>query len=179
VICLCGFALAYAMVGNVVSYIGTNFAERLMYIPSAFLLVLLAAGLARMPVRSVVGVMAVLVGLGAWRTVTYAARWNDPYTFYATSLQQQPQSLRLHMLAAQQAVGRGEFQRSDQILADARQRWPQSAEVWLYSGIMAIQQQQWDAAEQFITRAHALQPSARTYTWLAELARRRATTQAR
>jgi hypothetical protein len=176
VICLCGFALAYAMVGNIVSYIGTNFAERLMFIPSAFLLVLIAAGLARLPARGVAAVVAVLVALGGWRTVSYAARWNDPYTFYAISLSEQPESLRLHMLAAQQAVGRGQFERSDAILADARQRWPESAEVWLYSGIMAIQQQNWDAAQQFIARAHQLQPSARTFTWQQELIRRRAAT---
>jgi hypothetical protein len=176
IVCLSGAALTYAMVGNIISYIGTNFAERLMFIPSAFLLILVGAAIARWSKPLRVGTVAVLVVLASWRTVSYAVRWNDAYRFYARCLEEQPESLRLHMLSAQQAVARGAFARSDQILADARRRWPESSEVWLYSAIMAMEQQQWETAQQYLDEAHHLQPSARTAAWKAQLDGRRPAT---
>ena len=37
VLCLLCFGLLYGLVGNILTIIGTNFGERLMYLPSAFL----------------------------------------------------------------------------------------------------------------------------------------------
>src|SRR5450432_3413336 len=50
----CGFALlalaiTYGLIGNIVSLIGTNFGERLMYVPSAFFLILITALIIKLP----------------------------------------------------------------------------------------------------------------------------------
>ena len=49
--CLLGVAVTYGLIANLLSIIGTNFAERLMYLPSAFFVILIAMAFSRLPRR--------------------------------------------------------------------------------------------------------------------------------
>lgn len=98
--CLLATGVLYGMVSNV-TLIGTIMAERLMFIPSAFVAVLAGIGLTRLVIRNpslrpiAVATVATLVVLGAIRTVTYAMRWNSASTFMQISLAEQPRSTQL------------------------------------------------------------------------------------
>jgi hypothetical protein len=100
-------AISYGMVANVF-LIGVVFAERLLYLPSAFLIILAAVGLARLPRRVTAIIVALWVSALGVRTVTYAARWNDRLTFYRISLSEEPRSVRLHVLLVGELLKRGD-----------------------------------------------------------------------
>src|SRR5581483_9668598 len=105
--CLLGVAITYALAANFLTLIGTIFAERLLYLPSAFFLVLVGLGAARLPRGATVAAMALLLSMASLRTMTYARGWNDRLAFYEASLRDQPQSIQLYILAANEAVERG------------------------------------------------------------------------
>ena len=107
---LISLGLSYAMVGNIVTIIGTNLAERLMYMPSAFFLMIIAAYAARLRTALLAPAVAVLVALGAVRTVTYARLWNDPLALYLNNLKHTPRSLKLYDLVLEQYEQRGDMQ---------------------------------------------------------------------
>src|SRR6185436_17384613 len=65
--CLLGIAVTYGLIGNIVTIIGTNFAERLMYLPSVFFVILVAMAISRLPSRAIVPVMAILLVLASIR----------------------------------------------------------------------------------------------------------------
>jgi hypothetical protein len=94
-------ALPVGLILNLVSLIGTIFGERLMYLPSAFFILIVAAWLARIRSTFLLAcVTFVLAGLGALRTVTYAAEWNHPEQLYLANIEQHPHSISLYMLTA-------------------------------------------------------------------------------
>src|SRR5258706_6067372 len=99
-------ALTYFMVANV-KLIGVVFGERLLYLPSAFVLILVAMALARLPRRAMTVVVTILLITWSVRTVTYAARWNDLLTFYRRSIEENPKSARLRVLLGRQLIDRG------------------------------------------------------------------------
>jgi protein O-mannosyl-transferase len=99
---LIALGLSYVMVGNVVSLIGTNFGERLMYMPSAFFLMIVAAYAARLRTAALAPAMAALLVVGALRTVSYARLWDDPLQLYLAALEHSPRSLKLYDLVREQ-----------------------------------------------------------------------------
>ena len=109
VFALIGLALTYGMIGNIVALIGTIFAERLMYLPSAFVAMLLAVALSRISIKIAAPLLSVVIALYALRSITYAAAWNDRLSFYDISLREQPDSIRLHILLANEYRLRGQF----------------------------------------------------------------------
>ncbi len=98
---LMGLGLTYGMISNIATLIGTIFGERLFYLPSAFLLLLLARYVAQVRPRHLVSALVVIAAaLGAVRTVTYAALWNHPEQLLLANIRQEPRSLSLYMLTA-------------------------------------------------------------------------------
>jgi protein O-mannosyl-transferase len=155
--CLIAAALTYSMASNVI-LIGTIFAERLVYLPSAFLLIWAAIYLARLrpiPLRCIVTTLLVLAG---FRTVTYAARWNDRYDFYTTSLAEQPKSARLHELLVTEMMSRGDLSGAARVAADGRRVTPQYWNLWVLSGEVAERQGDLQAADALYHKAFELQP---------------------
>jgi hypothetical protein len=159
--CLIGLGLSYGLVSNVAMIIGTNFGERLMYLPSAFFLMLMAMTLARLRFRVLAAMMSLLLALGSARTVTYAARWNDRMSFYASSLRAQPRSVRLNMLLSEEYQRRGDLAAAEQMLARGRAVEPTYARVWLNSALLAVIQGKYDAAASYAREAHRLDPRVR------------------
>lgn len=166
-------ALSYAMVGNIVTYIGTIFGERLMYAPSAFVLILIAAPLSRLRPTALRIVMTLLLLAGTWRTVSYARLWSHPTQLYKVTAAQKPQSVKLKILLAHQYLLNKDFEHAERTAAEARNILPEYADVWVRSAIIAMEQRKWDEANQFLAQGVRVDSSGYVQAWLAELARRR------
>lgn len=113
--CLLAFALTYGMTGNIVALIGTIFAERLMYAPSIYFLLLLGMALAHVRVPAVASLivagLAVAGGLAAFQ---YARLWNNPEALFAQCKRNHPGSERVYNLLFATYAERGDW-------CDARQ----------------------------------------------------------
>jgi hypothetical protein len=150
--------LTYFMVANV-KLIGVVFAERLLYLPSAFLLILAAMALARLKRRRIVAVILTLLLIGAsLRTVTYAARWNDLLTFYQRSIDENPRSARLRVLLAHQLIDRGDLERARRIIDEGLAITPDYWKLWSLAARVAIEQGRLSQAQACIDRAWTLDP---------------------
>ena len=92
--CLLGLGLSYGIVGNIVALIGTIFADRLMYLPSAFFLLAAAIVLSRFPGRLVAPGVLIAAALAGMRTYTYERLWNDPVALFQQTIRLHPRSER-------------------------------------------------------------------------------------
>ena len=94
-------ALTFSIVSNFLITIGTICAERLMYLPSAGALIAAAVGLERLAGsamarrRLVAGAIAILIVLGAVRTLTRNRDWNNEVTLWSAAVQAAPRSARV------------------------------------------------------------------------------------
>lgn len=174
--CLLSLALVYGLVSNVATLIGTIFGERLMYLPSVFVLVLVGMTAARLPRRGVAAAVSVLVGLGTLRAVTYAGLWNDRVGFYETALREQPRSVEIALLLGNELRLRGELDRAERVLAQARAATPDYWLVYNYSALVALEQGRFDEAEGFLRRSMALEPTLQAVAISEEVDRARAAT---
>jgi protein O-mannosyl-transferase len=157
VFCLVAAALTYGMISNII-LIGAIFGERLMYVPSAFLIPWLAFYLAKLPTKSLAVASALLMVLASMRTVTYAARWNDRLGFYESSLADQPKSVRMYALLAFELMARGDLPRAAQVAANGREVDPQYWNMWILSGKIAETQGNLHEAEAMYRKAFELKP---------------------
>jgi hypothetical protein len=154
----CG-GLTYFMVANV-KLIGVVFAERLLYLPSAFVLILAAMALSRLPRRrAMVAIVAVLLIGGSVRTVTYAARWNERLTFYQRSLDEDPRSARLRVLLARQLIERGDFDRARRVVEDGLAFAVDYWNLWALAARVAVEQGRLTEARDYLERAWILDPN--------------------
>jgi protein O-mannosyl-transferase len=117
--CLLAFALTYGMIGNIVALIGTIFAERLMYDPSIFFILLVAIGLARLPLSLASPLVVVLTIAGGLSAFAYARLWNDPIALYSQCVRNRPGSERAYDMLNWQYVGRGDWWASRRISHEA------------------------------------------------------------
>jgi hypothetical protein len=150
-------AVTYGMVSNV-KLIGVVFAERLLYLPSAFVLILAAMALARLPRRPRWTVATKVISLLGVRTVTYAARWNDRLAFYERSVAENPRAARLHVLLARELMDRGTWQEARKTLEDGLIYAPDYWKLWSLSARVAVEQGRWQDAQRDIDRASKLDP---------------------
>jgi len=114
-------------------------------------------------------ILMMLIGLGALRSFTYAARWNDPVRFYELSLRDQPQSVRLHMLVAGAHRDAGNWAEAERACASGRAVLPDYHDIWSLSGEIARQQGKLEEAEVYLKKAFDLWPNIITYKRLAEV----------
>ena len=159
VFCLLGVAATYGMVANVLTLIGTIFAERLLYLPSAFFVMLIGIGAARVPARAVAPALVVLLALGSLRTFSYARRWNDRLAFYEASLREQPRSIQLYLLLSSDARVRGDLDLAERVIADARKIAPDYWVVLNYSALVAVERKDYDAADRYACQSMAVEPN--------------------
>ncbi len=92
----CAFVLVtYLPTSNLLFAIGTPFAERLLYLPSVGVCVLLAAGLAAIPRRSVaIGLLVLVAAVGSALTLRRAADWRDDRALFEHEIAHPPYSAR-------------------------------------------------------------------------------------
>lgn len=151
-------AVSLAIPMNLVAIIGTVFGERLMYLPSAFLLIAAAISLAALPRRVNLALATVISLLFAARTVAYATEWQDRLLFYERSLQRQPTSIRLLMLTAHEHHRRGNEARAECLLYRARAIAPGYDELLLRLAIFAAQRGEFALARARLDDAMDLAP---------------------
>ena len=154
--CLLYLGLAYGFISNFVFVIGTVMGDRLIYLGSVFFIILVAAGLGRLPGRGMVALTAVLLVLASARTVTYAARWNDPLELFAAARRQFPRSVQLHVLEADWRVRRGQLDEAARVLEAGRQVEPESQNVWAWSEEVARRRGRDAEAQEYAKRAFHL-----------------------
>lgn len=166
----------YGVVSNV-TLIGTVFGERLLYLPSAFLIALvgvpfetclwgarirggasdrartLCPGLFGSAVtgsvrgRIALAAFAIVVVLFSVRTVTYAVRWNDRLTFYEQSWADQPRAIRLAVLVAEERIGRGDVAGGRRAVEGGLALAPDYWKLWTLAMWAAIEDGDWPEAE--------------------------------
>jgi tetratricopeptide (TPR) repeat protein len=92
-------AVAASLTSNLVVFIGTILAERLMYLPSAGVCLLGAAGAAWLARRRglipSVAAVAVAAGAGAARTAVRLPEWKDDLALYSSAARVSPRSARI------------------------------------------------------------------------------------
>ncbi len=158
VVCLLGLAITYGLVGNVVTLIGTNFGERLMYIPSAFFLVLVARLLTRLPPRAFVGIATIVIVLFSLRSFTYARRWNEPLRLFEVARREEPHNGRLMLLVAAERQKDGDLEGADGAALAARESFADYWRTWLLSADIAVDQGRFDAAQDYLSESMRLRP---------------------
>jgi hypothetical protein len=122
--CLLGLAISYGIVGNIVALIGTIFADRLMYLPSAFFLLAVALAVSHFP-RGLVAALVLVAGiLGVVRTYTYERLWNDPVALYQQTIRLHPRSERGYALLWTIYQERGDWDTALAIATKAREIAP-------------------------------------------------------
>jgi tetratricopeptide (TPR) repeat protein len=164
-------------VSNLLTLIGTNFGERLMYLPSAFFVLYAATLLSRLPRGAMVAIATIAIVAGSVQTVTYARRWNDRLSFYEWAAREQPDAIRLHMLLMGELKAQ---RRLDEAAAEAdraRELLPNYDEIWIHSADIAMERGRFDEAESFLDRAMHIRPSLKIDSWMQNLRKRRAATQ--
>jgi hypothetical protein len=156
--CLLAMAITYSMVANII-LIADIFAERLVYLPSAFFLILVAMGLARLPGRAWIAALLILLGLSCLRSYTYARQWNDRDGFYAYSLAHQPASARIQLLTAEIARQEGRLDDARQILLQGRNLIPDYWQLWLHAGAVEEDAGNYALAVDYYRKAFDMHPS--------------------
>ncbi|MCC7349154.1 MAG: hypothetical protein IT446_01170 [Phycisphaerales bacterium] len=160
-ICLIGMALTYGMVSNLPTLIGTIMGERLMYLPSAFGMILLGWALMGRHVRRRIGagpiLVSILLVLGCVRSFTYARLWNDPIRLYQSTIAEEPRSLRVRIILAEELRRRGQLRQAAEVLAEAREVLPEYYLTWLRSAQVAMDRGRLDEAEHYLDHADRME----------------------
>lgn len=113
--CFVAFALTYGMIANAIALIGTIVADRLIYLPSVFFLILIALFISGWP-RPITSVLVIVLALaGAWRSFSYASIWNSPRELFTLSVQNQPGSERAYDLLYTELKQAGEWEAAQRI----------------------------------------------------------------
>jgi hypothetical protein len=169
--CVIAAAVTYAMASNII-IIGTIFGERLIYLPSAFLLILAAMALAKLPPKSGATIVAILVILGCVRTFTYAQQWNDRDSFYAYSLAMHPDSVRIRLLVAEIDRQEGKLDQARRLVQQGEQMVPDYWEFWMHNGEIEEDAHNYSAAVKYYMHAFDMHPSNALANRITEAARK-------
>ena len=157
--CLLSMGLSYGMIGNIVTLIGTNFAERLIYLPSAFFLMIIGTLIARIAPRPRAVIVLVLLAISAAKTFTSARTWNHPTALFQAGIEAQPRSIQLRFLLAQEYHARGDYDAADAAIAGACDIYPNYWRVWYQRGLEATNDDRFAAAEKYLNIATKLNPN--------------------
>ena len=124
IFCLLSLALCYGMIGNVIALIGTIFADRLMYLPSIFFVMLVGVEAVAIRRDVVVAFLVVVSCFASVRTFTYARLWNNPERLYCYTLANHPNSERAAALLASLYLDRKDWNRSLSVAEAIERYWP-------------------------------------------------------
>ena len=153
--------VTYGVVSNV-TLIGTPFGERLLYLPSVFLLLLIGFVYARWierrhheqhvnpaaarHARWAELALFLLIGIYGGRSLTYAIRWNDRLTFLETCLAENPRAVRLAVLVAEERIRRREWVLAERAIADGLAIAPDYWKLWSQGMWVAIEERKFAEA---------------------------------
>jgi protein O-mannosyl-transferase len=151
-VCVVGFALSYGVVANIVTLTGVNMAERLMYLPSVFVVMIMAHWIAMAPRRVAATLVVFVALLGTLRTTTYIAQWNDRLAFYTYSAAIQPTGPQAAVLVSEELQARGDLLTALHWARQATDRAPRYERYWNYRAKLAIDAGQFVEARDCIQR---------------------------
>jgi tetratricopeptide (TPR) repeat protein len=135
---------------NLVVFVGTLLAERLLYLPSAG--VCLAAAVFAAEAASARGartgvlragvfaIVAVAFALGAWQSFTRLADWRDDFSLYASAAQVSPKSTRIRYNLGNAWLRRGRFREAEAEYRQALAIYPEFADARGNLGLALLQQ---------------------------------------
>jgi hypothetical protein len=154
-ICLLAAAAAYFVISNSVVLIGIQLGDRLLYLPAAFIAILVGATLARWRWGPAVGLCLVLP-LAA-RSLDYQRYWKNDWTISQHAATRYPESVHGLLVYAHLQGQRGDLAGALQTLERARQHHPVYPTVWYLSARYATLAGHSAEAEAFTTRAEELE----------------------
>ena len=125
--------LTYGPASNTLALAGTVFGERLVLLPSAFVVLwaVLLAARSRLPRRPAAVAVALLVLAGAARSLAYAVHWNDRTGLYEHQAQVQPRSVRIQLLLGQRLIEVGRLDEAAEAGRLASEVAPYYWDAWL------------------------------------------------
>lgn len=154
-ICLLAAAASYFVVSNAVILIGTQLGDRLLYLPGAFVAMLIGAGLARWRFGVVVAA-CMAIALVA-RSVDYQQHWRNDWTITQHAARQRPGSVRAAMIFAHMQHQAGDLAAALQTLERAREDHPVYPDLWDMSAQYARQAGRTEQADALARRAGELE----------------------
>jgi protein O-mannosyl-transferase len=169
---LCFFAGTLFPASNVPFVIGTIFAERLAYLPSAGLFCL-AVGLLAPPAREVPRpaqpwreslLLAVVVAYAA-ATVVHNRVWKDDVTLYADMVAKVPRSAKAHYNVAWDAQREGGRAEAVTHLREAVAIYPGYYDAWALLGKQLWDEKKWDEAIACYRKSVEIFPSYENGNW--------------
>ena len=117
---VCGVVVAYAPTANLLVLIQVSFAERIWYLPSAFVCVLAGAAFRSDLARPATWlVIALLVGGMAMRNLVRNTEWRDNLTLYAAAYRDAPHAVGALRLYGNELVSVGEYVAGIELLQKA------------------------------------------------------------
>jgi len=167
------FLLPYLIVGNLLVPIGTIFAERLLYLPSAGFCLLFGLALAALA-RGVRGldvwsgrtrevlvalILATLVMGYATRSWARALDWTSDQTVFASAARVTPQSPRALFILGKLHVARGETAQALEAWQRTIERYPAYVAAWFERGVAYGQAGRFDEAERMFRETVRLSPN--------------------
>lgn len=154
-ICLLAAGATYFVVSNAVVPIATQLGDRLIYAPSAFVAMLIGAGLARWRMGVVIGICVAMVLAG--RSLDYARHWRNNRTITEYAAIHRPESVRPPMILAGMQKEAGDLEGALATLERARRDHPAYPPVWLLSAQFAREAGQHDLADALAAEADRLE----------------------
>jgi hypothetical protein len=147
--CLICAAMVYSITSNAFFLIVMMLAERWMYIPSAFLLMLAGMALARMDRKWGNALVVAILVLGSLRTVSYAYEWNDSTRLLRYASAREPNSSMLSVLVAENLRFNGRSGEAEAFLVQRLPRFRDCWDVWNELALDAAEQHHWKAASKY------------------------------
>ena len=147
--CLIAAAMVYAITSNALFLIVMLLAERWMYLPSAFLLIVAGMALARMNRKWGNALVVALVLMGSVRTMTYAYQWNDPARLLRYASVRQPNSSMLAVLVAENLRINGRPADAEAYMLQRLPGFTDCWDVWNELALDAAEQHHWKTATRY------------------------------
>jgi len=161
--------LAFAPVSNLLLPIGTIMAERLLYLPSAGVVLLVGAWVARIPaagagrarvVRVVVAVALAALGV---RSIARLMEWRDERTLFASAVAVEPRSARAQFNHGAASERAGDDDAAQRAYETALAIWPDFADAQYNLAGLLARRARWDDAVAHYRAALRLQPGSVSY----------------
>jgi tetratricopeptide (TPR) repeat protein len=150
-------AISFALTSNLVLFIGTLLAERLLYMPSVGFCLLLgalvaSAGRTRFARMAVVASLG-LCALASWRTTVRIPDWRDDLTLYRSAAAVSPRSARIRYNLGNVYLRAGRFAPAEQEYRTALSIYPDFTDAIANLGMALLQQGRAREALEFLARA--------------------------
>jgi Tfp pilus assembly protein PilF len=150
------YLMGFAITANILIPTGTIMAERLAYLPSAGLCLLVAVGWTWLKERQrlvALGLFAVVVAALAVRTVVRNADWKNDLSIYSAGVRASPHSAKVHANLGSQYLTHGQLDLARMELETSLQISPDSPDTLASYSLLESKLGHFEAAGQLMERA--------------------------